>query len=141
MSKAIPVILASALFGGFAAAQPSVELDLDGVTGNGPDMYCVEVSNYISVDIWITGAPISLFSAHVSICNLDGALEFQGFQDAIGAPWTITPPQINGSCALFQATDLTFSAPKALPLLYGRITYHAAVDFSFGDLTVDANSG
>ncbi len=139
MIKAIAAVLVSALFPGFAAAQLSVELDLDGVVGNGPDVNCADVSDYINVDIWITGTPLSLLSASVSICNNDGSLEFQGYQDAIGSPWTITPPQF-GPCLVIQATDFTFSAPKTVPFLYGTATYHAAADGTLGELTVDDNN-
>ncbi len=140
MVKTITVALLGSLFAGFAVAQfeLSVELDLDGVVGNGPDVIAANMSDYISVDVWIIGDPTSVSYVGVTFCNLDGSLEFQGYSDAIGSGWTITPPQVTGSCVLVQATDFSFSAPKIAPFLHGTATYHAAVDASIDDLTIDA---
>ncbi len=138
MKKALAVAFLCAIFAGFVAAQ-TIELDLDGTPGNGPDVVPAAVSDYINVDVYINGTGM-LFSANFTICNLDGSLEFQGY--AYNTPWTNTPPVVTPPCVLIQATDFTFGSPLAMPFLHGTATYHAAVDASLDDLTIDlANSG
>lgn len=119
-------------------AQPYyIELDLDGVLGNGPDVMSATVSDYITVDVWIMGTGLPLVSSNFTICNLDGSLEYQGYASNIDPPWTITPPQISDNCALHQATDFTFSDPKPVPFLQGTVTWHAAVDQSIAEIGID----
>ncbi len=142
MKKAITVALLGMVFAGFAAAQnqSSVELDLDGVVGNGPDNVFVSVSDYIDVDVWLTGDPHPLVVVSIGICNVDGSLEFQGFQYAFGLPWTVYPPEIDGSCAWIWAFDPSFMSGTMTPILFGTATYHAAVDGSLDDLTISSDS-
>ena len=138
MKKALAVAFLCAIFAGFVAAQ-TIELDLDAVQGNGPDVVPAAVSDYINVDVWIMGNG-GLFSANFTLCNLEGDLEFQGYAPA--NPWTNTAPVVTPPCALMQATDFSFGSPLALPFLHGTATYHAVVDHSFGNLTIDlAQSG
>jgi hypothetical protein len=140
MKKALVATLMGALFAGFAMAQPYfVELDLDGVLGNGPDVVSAEVSDYIDVNVWITGTGPMLFSTNFTICNMDGSLEFQGFTSVdIPGGWTqVDPTDVGNGCWLMQAIDLSGGAPLAVPFLHGVVTYHAAVDHTFDDLTID----
>ncbi len=137
MKKALAVAFVGALFAGIALAQPTIELDLDNVLGNGPDVAVAIVSDYITVDVWVVGsAPSNLISANVTLCNLDGSLEFQGYAYAVA--WTNTAPQVNPPCVLLQSTDFAFVG-LAIPFLHGTATYHAAVDNSLDDLTIDGN--
>ncbi len=142
MMKAIAVVLLGTLSAGFAVAQiqTSVEFDLDGVVGNGPDIIAVTVSDYIAVDVWITGDPHPLLFVAITMCNLDGSLEFQGFQYAFGLPWTAYPPDINGPCVLLRTVDFSFTNWKMTPVLFGTAMYHAAVDASLDDLAIDADN-
>ena len=98
MKKALAVALMGALFAGFAMAQPYfIEVDLDGIAGNGPDAAAANVSDYIDVNIWVSGSGPGLLSSNFTICNLDGSLEFQGYTNLVPAPWTPTPPQDLGN--------------------------------------------
>ena len=122
MKKALAVALLGAVFAGFAMAQPySIELDLDGIQGNGPDVLAAEVSDYIAVDIWINGAGLPLISSNLTLCNHDGSLEFQGYVDNIKpnyATWVITDPVIIGNCVLLQATDFCGALPRMATALF-----------------------
>lgn len=138
------LLLVSVLFATLApgtSAQPyTVELDLDGQVGNGPDHMGAGVSDYIDVNVWIMGSGAPLFSSYFMLCNLDGSLEFQGFTSMIPPPWTHTPPQTGTVCFQMQDTDFTYSAPIAVPFQQGVVTYHCAVNGSLGDITIDTSA-
>lgn len=133
MKKAF-VVVAMLAFAVAAHAQFTVELDLDGTTGNGPDYVNVFVSDYVTGDLWIYG-PASLFSFGAIVCNFDGSLEFQGFA-YVTPGWTETPPAVGADgCITVQATDFNFATPLPLPAMVGTFTFHAAVDMSIDDIT------
>ncbi len=134
MKKAFVAAAVVMLFATMASAQFSVELDLDGVLGNGPDFIEVEVSEYVAVDIWVHG-PAALLSYGMTICNYDGSLEYQGCAYYVPTGWTPIDP-IPGVCFDVQATDFTFSNPMALPALVATVTFHAAVDQSIDDIII-----
>ena len=143
MKRMLPmavVLTSCVLLPAAAWAQPfSVEIDLDNSVGNGPDLVCYSVSDYVTADIWITGQGAGILSLGVTICNYYGSLEFQGASYAIPVPpWTETPPSLQGPCVLMQATDFTFTQPILAPFLFATTTWHAAVDNIVDDLDIDA---
>ncbi|MFH1278387.1 MAG: hypothetical protein ABIK65_08410 [Candidatus Eisenbacteria bacterium] len=134
MKKAFAVV-AMLAFAAVAHAQYTVELDLNGVQGDGPDFIEVMVSDYVTGDLWIYG-PNMLFSWGCIVCNFDGSLEFQGFVYSTPAGWTNAAVQVGADgCITVQATDFSFTAPMPLPWLVGTFTFHAAVDQSIDDIT------
>ena len=134
MKKAFVAAAVVMLFATAASAQFTAELDLDGVVGNGPDFIEVMVSDYVDVDVWITG-PNALLSFGMTICNYDGSLEYQGTTYFIPTGWTPIEP-VPGVCFDVQATDFTFSNPMQLPALVATVTFHAAVDESIDDIII-----
>lgn len=132
MKKAF-VVVAMLAFAVAAHGQYSVELDLNGTPGDGPDYVVAAVSDYITGDLWIHG-PVALFSFGVIICNYDGSLEFQGAAYATPAGWT-NAPVAPGECVTVQATDFNFATPLVLPYMVATLTFHAAVDQSIDDIT------
>ncbi len=121
-----------------ASAQPSysVELDLDGTLGNGPDIVSATVSDYIAIDIWIHGG-VDLFYARIEVCNFDGSLEGLGIIVNPPPGWEVSPVDTPGPmCLVKTISDFTFAVPMTLPWRFGTITYHAAVDHAFGEITV-----
>jgi hypothetical protein len=134
MKKAFAVV-AMLAFAAAAHAQFTVELDLNGVQGDGPDLIEAMVSDYVTGDVWVYG-PDALFSFGVILCNYDGSLEFQGFVYNTPAGWTNTPPNVGpDGCVTIQATDFNFATPMVLPAMVGTVTFHAAVDMSIDDIT------
>lgn len=141
MKKALAVALMGALFAGFAMAQPYfIELDLDAVTGNGPDLGAAETSDYVDISCWVMGAgAANLISANYTLCNADGFLEFQGYAGATG--WNHTAPQAAGpGCYLVQATDFALVGLPA-PFLHGVATFHVAGNHAFADVYPDPDPG
>jgi len=68
------VLVSMAVFLTAPAAQPyTVELDLDGVTGNGPDIGAGAVSDYFQLSVWIHGSP-DLYGFRIDLCEAAGAL-------------------------------------------------------------------
>ncbi len=130
--------LAIPLMFGEANGQVSGELDLDGVVGNGPDTIQVAVGEIISVDVWVLG-PTPIISAGITLCNIDGALEFQGAASNLPATWTVSPMWVPGPCKSLSATDFSFSNPVSLPRLFHTFTYHAAVDQALASIRLDLN--
>ena len=134
MKKAFAVV-AMLAFAAAAHAQFTVELDLNGVQGDGPDFVNAVVSDYITGDLWVYG-PEGLFSFGVILCNYDGSLEFQGFEYITPDGWTETAPSVGpDGCVTLQATDFNFANCMALPAMIGTVTFHAAVDESIDDIT------
>lgn len=160
------VPLAFLLIPAGAGAEWTVELDLDGYLGNGPDYIFAYVSDYVTADLWIHGdEPMIAFS--VDLCNWDGALEFQGAEYLLPVEWEGVIPE-PGVCVSFSAFDTTptgteeeswggiksrfrngrsipfKSAPSrdpiTLPAHVGRIVYHAAVDYSLADIIPNSGS-
>ena len=135
MKKAF-VVAAVLAFATAASAQYTVELDLNGVVGDGPDVVEAEVSDYIDVDVWMHG-PAMVLSMGADICNYDGSLEFQGYTSNSPSGWTDNTVTANyPPCLTVQMTDFGFMAPVPLPYMMGTLTFHAAVDHSTDDLVV-----
>ncbi len=135
LSGLLFVLTASLSFAGLG-----VELDLDGTLANGPDFVVAAVSDYVNVDVWVTGTGTAsvLF---IRVCNLDGSLEFQGGTQGPGIPnWGFNLNPVGGqNCVDIDASDLEKTGLALLvpPALVATLVYHAAVDNSCDDLTVD----
>ncbi|MFH1276820.1 MAG: hypothetical protein ABIK65_00345 [Candidatus Eisenbacteria bacterium] len=130
------VLLVMCLAPSLPAEEYSVELDLDGVIGNGPDIESALVSDLVYVDVWVFG-PGPLFAVGLTICNLDGALEYEGAAGNLPPGWIMTPLLPPGICFDIGAIDISFTSPVALPWLFFTVTYHAAVDDAYGHIIVD----
>jgi len=91
MIRLIPLLLLSlGVMWNPALAEQIVELDLDGVMGNGPDTVEVEAGDLLSVDVWFRGEP-ALLAWWVTICHPDGGLVLCDYEDYIPDSWTLTP--------------------------------------------------
>ncbi len=123
-----------------ASATVSITLDLDADHTTVPDTIDAELGDIVSVVVWVTGnEPQGLISVAVTLCNLDGALNFLNYQTLIGPPWTITPPvDLGAGCTLVQATDWTFSSLRFLPFPHGWATYQVAMEGLIREIVVDA---
>ena len=114
-----------------------VELDLDNTLSNGPDTISASVGDTVSVDIWLTGSGINLFSFVICVCHLDGSLEFQ--EAIVDPPGFIPDPvTVASSCVTVGAKNYDVGVPP--PFFVGTLTYHATVDNSFGELIIDEES-
>ncbi|MFH1279185.1 MAG: hypothetical protein ABIK65_12495 [Candidatus Eisenbacteria bacterium] len=62
-----------------ALAEQIVELDLDGVPGNGPDTAYVSGGSAVPVDVWFRGGD-TFIGLQVDICNPDDGLAFESVE-------------------------------------------------------------
>jgi len=117
------------------AAEQIVELDLDGILGNGPDTVAVLVGDDVPVDIWFIGDN-GLLGWTAVICNPDGALEFQEVVYHTPDYWVQEPPSfpLPGCVELYSSGGIEW---EPQPLHGATITYHAAVDQAIGELVVN----
>jgi hypothetical protein len=101
-------ILATCLALLFASApalgEAYVELDFDGIVGNGPEYnHCIDFGSYHLVDVWLLG-DIPIRGFRISICNPSGCLDLLQSQYSVPAGWT-THPVIEGECIVLQAEE------------------------------------
>lgn len=120
------------------AASTSIEVDLDGVLGNGPDNISAAISDYIVAELWLVGIEDAVSGAGVTVCNLDGALEFQGATYEVPLSWTLWPPDFSlPGCVKLVAVDYGAAPINVFPALFSTITYHAAQDNAIAEISID----
>jgi len=114
---------------------PSVELDLDGTVGNGPDTVSVNPGDPVSIDVWITGIgePLVFFNVHV--CNPGGELAFQSGSYSVPAAWYTEPLVETASCVEMAAWDPDFITVMPIPRLVGDLVYQVSQPGTTADLT------
>lgn len=167
MRLAVVLLFAVLLLAVPAASTAAVflELDMDGVVGNGPDFVFHEVGSYFTADLWLIGdPPLSVSGFDLHLCNPDQCLEFQEMQYFVPVGWASSPVE-GGACihaaawdpdvtaveeeswggvkALFRegggASKTTSRAlPITLPARVGTITYQAVVDMCLSELILDS---
>lgn len=141
MKRALSVAILSTLFSTFATfatAQPyTIELDLDGILGNGPDTLSATVGDYIDVDVWIFGEGEDLIGADFSICNANGSLEFQSFVPVDVASWSNWMGNTGPGCRKIQAGTFSGVPVLTVPFLHGVVTYRCAVDATISSIAID----
>jgi hypothetical protein len=144
MKKAFVAAAAVLLMAGASFAGLSVEVDLDGQLGNGPDFITVAPSDYIQANIWIIGDAPCCWVFGMFLCNYDHSLEFQGFVfNDPGGGWgspPVQPPTPEG-CITLQGQNFDFDIPMCWPWMIGTVTYHAAVEHSLDELFLGEGSG
>ncbi len=131
MRSLLVLIPALLLYATAANAQYSIELDGDGVLGNGPDYVFALAANAVSVDAYVTGQASQVYSANFTLRHL-GPGTWNSYTHATG--WTTTPDQNQGGNDwLVQATDFGFLG-LVPPFLHG--TAHYTFDGPFGIVAV-----
>jgi hypothetical protein len=145
MKKAFVAVVASLVLAtaGFAQMH-SVEVDLNGVLGDGPDLINVPVSTVVPVDVWITGDGPCWWVVGLFLCNAELNLGYQStayFNP--GGGWAFIaplPPDANG-CITLQGQNFSFDVPMCAPWKLATVQYHAAVDHTVAHLVAGPQSG
>ncbi|MBM3321536.1 MAG: hypothetical protein FJY73_12760 [Candidatus Eisenbacteria bacterium] len=132
--------------GGATRAQPYwLEVDLDGVPGNGPDTVAATVGESLFVDLWVMGHTQGeewqgLLLVYATLCNEDGWLQF--------VEWTLGPVAYpcmqyytetvsGGACTGMMGTGYVIGCATPAPFLFSRVTYDLIGGETFADLEVD----
>jgi len=132
-------VLGIAFLTSSAFAEQIVELDLDGVLGNGPDTIEVAVGAEVDVEVWLLGG-IALFSFDLTICNPGPTLIYQGMEYHAPAGWTVYPPEFpQVGCVRIVGVDFA-TIPFAQPAHAATITYLAVVEGVLAEIEVDTVS-
>lgn len=129
MNRAAAIALIGAMLAGSALGQPYyIELDLDNVQGNGPDVGSIGFNDLIEVDCWIMGNTVGwnqIIHAQITICNPDESLELVEYVNQTG--FNSPPPvDVGDGCYLFSSTS--FDMGLTAPYLYGFLTFQANSD-------------
>jgi hypothetical protein len=139
--RGIGIALAAALlFSGAGAAEYWVEADLNGVFGDPqPDSIVASVGQDVPVDVWAVGSPDVCFTVfYVSLCDGDGALDYQDVQYHRLPGWGYWPPEPPDTmdCIHLWGAQHEFGPCLPLPYRVATLTYRAAVDHTMADLTL-----
>jgi len=140
MKKVFVVAAAALLLAGIVQAA-SIEIDLDGIVGNGPDHKQVEMSDMVSADVWILGPPADAVVVGAILCNDDLSLVYQScVYNLPGGAWFGVAPTA-GPQITVQAQ--TFAPPPVMTLPWKLCTlvYHAAIDKTVDTIYSDATGG
>ncbi|MBN1827245.1 MAG: hypothetical protein JW958_13385 [Candidatus Eisenbacteria bacterium] len=132
----IGLLIAAPIF----AQTAVIELDIDGVSGNGPDLWMPSIGDSVDVDVLLYGDPppddvcsffISVFAA--------GDVECARCVYRTPPGWRTTTPR-NGDGLLLQGMDPTFTSPLQMPAVIATLTLRASVVASGSGLHIDESS-
>ena len=120
-----------------AFPENSIEIDLDGVLGNGPDTLLAAVGDTVEADIWIVPAPppgrfLILFV--IPVCEQGGGLTFES--GTVQVDWDTVFVATAESCASFGGYDLSFDILDTPPFLAASSRY-VVTGASSSHLSVD----
>ncbi len=118
------------LFSTGAGAQYSIEMDGDGILGNGPDFVTTAPGDTVFIDFYVAGQASAVYSANFTI-KWSGPAWWNGYTHA--TDWTTPGVTDMPQWPLIQATDYTLTG-LIPPFLHGtaRYTYIGPVN----DVTV-----
>jgi len=145
MKKAFVAAMAVLLVAGISFAA-TIEYDLDGIPGNGPDVINVPVvGTVVNVDIWIYGPPASCWVWGTFMCNPDHSLVYVSpvTYYTPGGGWGGVQPQPAdpNNCITVQAQNFAGDVPITFPYKVATVKWQAAVDHSIDTLVSGAGSG
>ncbi len=125
MKSILALSIATILPSTAVSAQYSIEMDGDGILGNGPDYVAAAPSSTVPIDVYVTGQASAVYSANFTI-HWIGPGSWIPYAHATG--WTTSPDQ-GTWWPLIQATDFTFTG-LVPPFLHGtaRFTYDGPVN-------------
>ena len=136
MSKFLFALAIGLLLAPTAGAQPFyIELDFDGILGNGPDVVSAQPGDTLVVDVWCLGASNAIIAINIYLCTNPDKLSLVQFQNTTG--WNATAPIDQGNgCWKMSAVDFSM-ANIAPPFLYGRASYRIVSDNMCGWIDID----
>jgi len=100
-------------------AQTFVELDSDGVLGNGPDVIGGSPADTVRVDVYLHH-PEVFCAAQVVLCASCAVVDSVKYR----VNWSALPPEISGDCLTLSAASLTLCEPLIEPPIhYATVWY------------------
>lgn len=135
MHRAAAIVLLF-VFAAGAFAAPVVEIDLNGVVGDGGDRETVRVGDTITADLWFVGGE-PLVGWGITLCGPEGVMEFVKAEYGTPEAWSNETPVPRGpGCVYFGSANRTF-VPLVPPFRAVTVTYRAAAPAPLADLVVD----
>ena len=111
-----------------------IEVDLDGVFGNGPDTLTVSQGTPVTITIWFSGDDVVLISFAVAPCGLDSVNIAQ--VEHLITWWFENNPIIADGCVYLEAAAANFLF-LSLPSAVAEITYVANLDPGLYPIEID----
>ena len=112
-----------------------IEVDLDGVFGNGPDTLAVPQGTPVTITIWFDGdGDLWLIAFAVAPCGLDSVNIAQ--VEHLITWWVENNPIIADGCVFFEAATIDISY-LSLPSAVAEITYVANLDPGLYPIEID----
>jgi len=143
MIKASLTLILGTLLASTIAAQPySVELDLDGTLGNGPDVINAQPGDTLAVNVWCTGEGYELVGFGIALCSDPNILGYSAFQVGLGGCWSYSlPVDLGDGCRQASVLNGCFE-DEPPPLFFGTAYYAVTTDNTCDWVQVDSmNSG
>lgn len=125
--------------GAMAGADQWLELDLDGVLGNGPDTLEVGLGDVVEVDVWLSGGR-TLMGFDLIVCNHDAVLDFQSAEYHTPGTWGDEPALETGEGCVGVATWAYAAEFLDQPVMPVTLAYWAVQDKAVAFLDVEAES-
>jgi len=140
VSAAIALLVIILSGGALEAQLYELELDLDGVLGNGPDTAWVSQGECFDVDVWATGEGRGLYLVQATVCNVDEALDWCGWEVGPIAEECMlidTLTTVSGPCVTVLGNGGFLFCATSPPFLFATMTYMAAGDEVLASMTID----
>jgi len=135
-----PLVMALLVAAPALAGTAVVELDLDGIFGNGPDLWMPANGDSVDVDVILYGdpPPANICSFLISI-RATGGVECVRCSYRTPAGWRTALPR-NGDAMVLQGMDPTFLSPLPIPAVLATLTLRAGASPSGSGLFIDDSS-
>ena len=120
------VLLLSGLLTSLISAEPyNIELDFDGILGNGPDVVSAQPGDTLAVDVWCMGTGSPIWDINLYLCTKPDQLSFAKFQNATAMSM---PPPIDQGDGCWNVIGVDYASGFVPPFLYGIASYTVASD-------------
>ena len=138
MPRFFLVLLLSGILTSLISAEPiSLELDFDGILGNGPDMVNAQPGDTLAVDVWFSGTWNLLLDIQIGLCTNPTVLYLSGFGYADVSPYSCSQPDDKGDGCWTMRAIYFSTISLSSPCWYGRAYYAVASDNSCSWITID----
>ena len=112
-----------------------IEIDLDGVLGNGPDTLTVSQGTPVTITIWFDGdGDLWLIAFAVAPCGLNS--ENVALAEHLVTQWFVNNPLIADGCIFFEAATIDLMG-ISLPSAVAVITYVSNLDPGLYPIEID----
>ncbi|MBM3320383.1 MAG: hypothetical protein FJY73_06875 [Candidatus Eisenbacteria bacterium] len=123
-----------------ARTNAAIELDLDGVLGNGPDTIEAFIGEDVRLDLWWVGDLPSprIMVAASTVCSPGDALVYVATEYHLPAYWESYPPDFpSPGCVSLATYTINWFGCIEWPFCHATITFRAAAEGSIAELASD----